>query len=193
VRGFTGSTGQHLFREISKLNELQVHHSPDDSGDFLCQGSNFTIQLGMRWLAIVSEHGSRQPIISEDGKLYRHVCGEVFNASQLQSKLESVNIFNFESSHSDTEVSMYALVDWDEGYLSKINEIISFTSGNQSKQGTFYSEEVNSLLKIYFKGKKDNTKYIWIISVFRLWLFIRIEFHCKKLNLTVTYVILSAR
>ncbi len=97
-------TGQYPFRDISLLNELQIHHRPGDSGDLLHQGSNFTIQLVMRRLAFVSEHGDCQPSIRKDVKLVLVFYGQVFNASQLRTKLKSVSKLHFESSDSETEV-----------------------------------------------------------------------------------------
>ena len=157
--GITGIAGHHPLKDISKMNELQTHRGPDDSGEFLYEGHNFTIQLAMRRLVIVDEHGGCQPMTSDDGKFSIVFNGEIFNASELRTELDRVNKFHFKSSHSDTEVLMYALIYWGEDCLSKINGMFSFAFWNQSKQELLCAIDRFGIKPLYYLERGNGVTF----------------------------------
>lgn len=86
---------------LEKINNLQIHRGPDDSGSFIDYKNN--IGLAHRRLSILdlSKNGS-QPMLSGSKNLVLVFNGEIYNHSELKKKLDENNISL--KGYSDTEI-----------------------------------------------------------------------------------------
>ena len=97
------------------LNKIK-HRGPDDEGiwqDEVCS-------LGHRRLSILdlSESG-RQPMLSRDERYVVVFNGEIYNYIELRNELKRIGyIFK---TQTDTEVALYAYLEWREKSLDKFN------------------------------------------------------------------------
>ena len=86
--------------DLEKMTRALRHRGPDDEG--LHVGS--TAGFGHRRLSIIDLSHGRQPMISDDGKLWITFNGEIYNYRELRAELEGSCEFR---THSDTEVILH--------------------------------------------------------------------------------------
>ncbi|MDG2989976.1 asparagine synthase (glutamine-hydrolyzing) [Candidatus Synechococcus calcipolaris G9] len=92
---------------MKKMTDAIAHRGPDSEGVFIdgCVG------LGHRRLAILDlSAAGQQPMVSADYRFILSYNGEVYNYQELRSQLEERGYWF--RSQTDTEVVLYALVEW---------------------------------------------------------------------------------
>src|SRR5258708_3795007 len=128
--GIAGIVGVHSndvvdAADVHRMCQTSVHRGPDDEGIYArgCAG------LGMRRLSIIDLSTGRQPIHNEDRTIWVVFNGDVFNCSELRSRLQSRGHCFY--TNTDTEVivhlyeedgpecvhslrGMFAFAVWDE-------------------------------------------------------------------------------
>jgi len=98
------------------ISELMVRRGPDDSGVW----SDDRCNLVFRRLSILDlSSAGHQPMVSEDGRYVLVFNGEVYNFGVLRRQLEQRGV-RFRS-HSDSEVVLYALIEWGRDALNRFN------------------------------------------------------------------------
>ena len=112
ITGFWDRTPARMEQSRSRLlsmTDALRHRGPDDSGEFLEEGT--AVALGARRLAVVdlSAHG-HQPMLSPDGRYVLAFNGEIYNFRSLRRDLESAGL-RFSGS-GDTEVVVAAVQHW---------------------------------------------------------------------------------
>jgi len=89
--------------------ETVSHRGPDDSGVFFDEKAG--VGLGHRRLSILDlTSAGRQPMASEDGKVYIVHNGEVYNFKEIREILRGYG-HNFYTG-TDTEVILKAYIQW---------------------------------------------------------------------------------
>jgi len=98
------------------ISELMVRRGPDDSGAW----SDDRCNLVFRRLSILDlSSAGHQPMVSEDRRYVLVFNGEVYNFNELRRFLEQKGV-RFRS-HSDSEVVLYALIEWGRDALEQFN------------------------------------------------------------------------
>lgn len=126
--GIVGYWTQSLADKALALNmaKTMANRGPDGAGAWL--GDSGSLALAHRRLAIVDlSPAGHQPMVSECGTYSLAYNGEIYNHEDLRSELEN----SFEGvkwrGHSDTEVLLFALMNWGlEKTLSKLNGMFAF-------------------------------------------------------------------
>lgn len=100
-----------------KIGSLMSHRGPDDEGFLACDEY---CTLVFRRLAIIdlSPRG-HQPMTAGNGRYALVFNGEVYNFKELRGQLESLGT-TFRST-GDSEVVLYALIEWGAQALAKFN------------------------------------------------------------------------
>jgi asparagine synthase (glutamine-hydrolysing) len=115
-----GEPASHVY--LQKMAAAIAHRGPDAEG-FFVDG-----QLGFahRRLSIIDlSSGGHQPMLSRDGRYILSYNGEIYNFQELKLELEVLG-HQFRS-RSDTEVLLYALVEWGEEALSRLNGMFALS------------------------------------------------------------------
>src|SRR5947209_144353 len=103
-------------RLIEAMTDIMAHRGPDDEGFFV----DGPVALGHRRLSIIDlSAAGHQPMATPDGKHVLVYNGELYNFRELRAELEGLG-WRFRSA-SDTEVMLYALVQWGKDALARFN------------------------------------------------------------------------
>ncbi len=116
---------------FSESLELIHHRGPDSTGKFFDDAA--CIAFGHKRLSIIdlTDHGS-QPMSSIDKKYQIIFNGEIYNFSEIRTKLKSFGYKFFSS--SDTEVLLNAYIEWGAEAVKKFRGMFSFAIYDKSKK-----------------------------------------------------------
>jgi len=115
--GILGTFGYKVNRdEFEECLTKIKHRGPDDAGIWQDEWCS----LGHRRLSILdlSEVG-RQPMFSRDGRYVIIYNGEIYNYLELRNELKKIG-YVFKT-RTDTEVALYAYLEWGEKSLDRFN------------------------------------------------------------------------
>lgn len=108
-------------RLLERMTDAIRHRGPDDEGHF----ADGPCGLGHRRLSIIDlSSAAHQPMATPDGRYVLSFNGEIYNFRELRLELEAAG-WRFRSS-SDTEVLLYALAQWGEAAMPRLNGMFAF-------------------------------------------------------------------
>ncbi len=123
---------------INRMLQCLKHRGPDDEGVWFSDDQ--TVALGQRRLAIIDlSSGGRQPRVSRDGRFTIVFNGEIYNYQELKRELVEKG-YSFDSS-SDTEVLLYAFIEWQELCLEKLNGMFAFAVWDSREKKLFAARD----------------------------------------------------
>lgn len=107
-------------QEIDSVNDALKSRGPDARGTWV----ENNVALGHRRLSIIDLEDGHQPMFSSDENYGIVFNGEIYNYRQLRNTLVKMGyIFK---TNSDTEVLLYAYIEWKEKCLNKLRGMFSF-------------------------------------------------------------------
>jgi asparagine synthase (glutamine-hydrolysing) len=121
---------------VHAMNRAIRHRGPDSIGTY--QDDN--VCLGHVRLSIIDVSDcANQPMHSYDNRYVIVFNGEIYNYKDLRGELgEKGFVF---STKSDTEVLLYAFIEWKEGCLSKLNGIFAFCIYDKVENSIFIARD----------------------------------------------------
>jgi asparagine synthase (glutamine-hydrolysing) len=106
---------------VQQMCDLIAHRGPDGDGTYVKDA----VGLGHRRLAIIDlSPAGRQPMRSEDGRLWITFNGEIYNFRELRADLE--NRGHFFRTRTDTEVLLAAYSEFGVECLSRLKGMFAF-------------------------------------------------------------------
>ncbi|MHA7924109.1 MAG: asparagine synthase (glutamine-hydrolyzing) [Marinobacter sp.] len=133
--GFTGCVVKEEKPEFLMSDALRMiaHRGPDHASFDFDYLSDYFIYLGHTRLSIIDlADRASQPFNSFCGRYSLIFNGEVYNYKELREELKQLGyIFNTES---DTEVLLYALVEWGLSCLTRLVGMFSFVFFDRTEQ-----------------------------------------------------------
>jgi len=117
-----------------KMADAIVHRGPDDSGVWIDGAIN--VVLAHRRLSILDlSPAGHQPMVSACGRYVIVYNGEIYNSSDLRSKLETAGHASGWRGYSDTEVLLSSIVAWGlEETLCRARGMFAFALWDKSKK-----------------------------------------------------------
>jgi len=136
---------------LVKMTNAIAHRGPDGEGYYIDRA----VALGHRRLSIIdlSDNGS-QPMVSRDGEYVIVYNGELYNFKDLKNELITLG-YQFKSS-CDTEVVLYAYIEWKEKCLRKFNGMFSLVIYNK-RGNEFFCARDRYGIKPFYYTILDNT------------------------------------
>ena len=97
--------------DLARMRDTMVHRGPNGAG--LWRSPREDCVLGHRRLSIIDLSTSAdQPMLSPDGRVALVFNGEIYNHAELRKELIATGRYQFRTDHSDTEVLLYAFMEW---------------------------------------------------------------------------------
>lgn len=121
-----------LAERLAAMAQAMAHRGPDDEGVYVAPGRQ--VGLANRRLAIrdLSPAG-HMPMHTQDGLVSITYNGEIYNAAELRTELESHGC-TFHS-HSDTEVILLGYAVWGKAIVPKLRGMFAFAILDQRQGG----------------------------------------------------------
>lgn len=98
-------------KTIHDMCDTMIHRGPDGSGIWLHDGN--MCGLGHRRLSIIDlSDVASQPMSNARGDVVISFNGEIYNHAEIRDELELTGRYQWQTSHSDTEVILHAYEEW---------------------------------------------------------------------------------
>ena len=106
-------------------------------------------------LAVIDPEGGRQPMTWREGEASFSIVynGELYNSGELRGELEKLG-WQFRT-HCDTEVMLYAFIQWGEDCLRRSNGIFAFAVWDHRQQKLFLARDRMGVKPLFFTLRQD--------------------------------------
>lgn len=149
ILGWFGPHGPDDLGRFGAALDLLSHRGPDDRGVFAAPG----ILLGHRRLSILDlSPAGHQPMAEPTSGAVIVFNGEIYNHVELRAELEVLG-HRF-AGHSDSEVLLHALMEWDEQALPRLNGMWAFAFWQPAKQRLLLARDRFGVKPLYYRGGK---------------------------------------
>jgi asparagine synthase (glutamine-hydrolysing) len=165
------------FDLLRRMTDILSHRGPDDFGYVaidtkdgkamafgkeILDGGKYNLGLGHRRLSIIDLSPlGHQPMSIEDGKFWIVYNGEVYNYLEIGNELISRG-YHFKS-RSDTEVILYAYVEWGEKCIERFNGMFSFVIWDGYKKHLFGVRDRFGEKPFYYY--KDSKRFLFASEI----------------------------
>ena len=128
---------------LPEMGRVTAHRGPDDEG----MHTEGPCAIGMRRLSIIDLAGGYQPISSQDGCLWLVCNGEIYNFRELRRELEARG-HHFKT-HSDSEVVLYAYVEYGDSFVERLNGMFGFALWDGTRRRLLIGRDRLGIKPIY--------------------------------------------
>jgi asparagine synthase (glutamine-hydrolysing) len=147
--GVLGWFGPHNGNDVGHFGralDLLAHRGPDDRGVWAAQG----VLLGHRRLSILDlSVAGHQPMADSLSGAVIVFNGELYNHLELRKELESLG--HCFVGHSDTEVLLHALIEWNEAALPRLNGMWAFAFWDPRRNRLLLARDRFGVKPLYFR------------------------------------------
>ncbi|WP_062059386.1 asparagine synthase (glutamine-hydrolyzing) [Aquimarina longa] len=160
INGFISlkkDSASQLRNDITIMNDMIIHRGPDDDGEFVYEGSDFSVFMGMRRLSIIDLNSGKQPISSDDKNIVIVFNGEIYNYRELREDLIKQGV-TF-STNSDTEVILKLYETQGTDSFKKLDGMYGFSIYDKTKNKIFIARDFFGEKPLYYTKQED--KFIW--------------------------------
>jgi asparagine synthase (glutamine-hydrolysing) len=130
---------------LRKMTDTLAHRGPDSEGFYI----DSFIGLGHRRLSIIDlSRAGHQPMATEDKRFVLTYNGEVYNFRELRKELEDLG-YRFRS-RTDSEVVLYAYVQWGTQCLERFNGMFALAIWDKTRQELFLARDRYGVKPLYY-------------------------------------------
>lgn len=145
--GILGGSFEENLHHIEIMKDAIIHRGPDGDGTYV-DSAKLPVFLGHRRLAIIDPAHGKQPLSSADGAVTIVFNGAIYNYLELHSEL--IDRGHALQSYSDTEVLLYAYLEWGETCVSKLNGMFAFAIWDKRRQLLFCARDRVGIKPFYY-------------------------------------------
>ena len=139
--------------QLDAMGRLIVHRGPDDAGMHV----DGPCAIGMRRLSIIDLVGGHQPMSSADGQVWLVCNGEIYNFRELRRELEARG--HCFTSHSDSEVVLYAYLEYGDSFVDRLNGMFGFALWDARRRRLLVGRDRLGIKPIYFAERSDRLAF----------------------------------
>jgi asparagine synthase (glutamine-hydrolysing) len=136
---------------ITRINNIQSHRGPDESGLHLEPG----VAFGHRRLSVIDVSTGQQPLFNEDHSVVLVFNGEIYNYQALVPELKALG-HTFRT-RSDTEVILHAWESWGEACVQRFRGMFSFALWDRNQQTLFLARDRLGVKPMFYALLADGT------------------------------------
>jgi asparagine synthase (glutamine-hydrolysing) len=129
---------------LPAMTATLVHRGPDDEG-YYCDGP---LGFGHRRLSVIDIEGSRQPLVSPDGRIAVVFNGEIYNFRKLRRELEAAGC-TF-ATQGDGEVLLHGWRLHGERILESLTGMFAFALWDRARRELFLARDHLGVKPLYY-------------------------------------------
>lgn len=146
IVGYINTDGAPATRgKVKEMTDSLSHRGPDGEGQWV----DGQCAIGHRRLSIIDlSDAAAQPMITPDGRFVISYNGEIYNYVDLRKQLQAAG-HKFKSD-TDSEVLLYALVEWGAKALSMINGMFAFALWDRREKKLMLARDRYGVKPLYY-------------------------------------------
>ena len=144
---------------VNNMNDTLVHRGPDETGVYLSKNHCF----GHRRLSIIDIKHGHQPMISTCRNYSLVFNGEIYNYLELRQKLVQKG-YSF-NTHSDTEVLLNMLIEYDTKALDYLNGMFAFAFHNKQTNEYILARDHFGIKPLYYTCLQKDESLIFASEI----------------------------
>jgi asparagine synthase (glutamine-hydrolysing) len=145
-------------RDLQAMMDKMRHRGPDDEGLFI----DGNVGFGFVRLSIIDlSYAGHQPMVDESGRYIIVFNGEIYNYIEIRDVLKTKG-YSFLSG-TDTEVLLYAFIEWGNYCLHKFNGMWAFAIFDKLDKTLFIARDRFGVKPLYYY--LDNNKFIFCSEI----------------------------
>lgn len=130
---------------MRNMTDAIAHRGPDGEGHWI----ENNVGIGHRRLAIIDlSAAGHQPMITADHRFVLSYNGELYNFLEIRKELEELGYWF--SSHTDSEVIMYALAHWGPAVLARFNGMFAIALWDRRDQTLLLARDRYGIKPLYY-------------------------------------------
>ncbi len=138
--------------ELVAMRDTLEHRGPDDAGSWLAADGR--VGLGHRRLSFLDlSAAGRQPMPSEDERLWLTLNGEIYNHRELRAELLARG-HRFRST-CDAEVVLHGYEEWGADVLRRLQGMFAFGLWDEREQELFLARDRFGIKPLYYFADGD--------------------------------------
>ncbi|MGN6548168.1 MAG: asparagine synthase (glutamine-hydrolyzing) [Aureliella sp.] len=154
IAGIVDRDAPRIGFSLRRMVAAQKHRGPDGDGATVINDGSLSIALGHSRLAILDlSPAGAQPLVHPVTGDVLIFNGEVYNFLKLRSELEALGC-SF-SGHSDSEVLLHALVQWDTAALDRIEGMFAFAFYRCTTRSLLLARDPLGIKPLYMAYAKE--------------------------------------
>jgi asparagine synthase (glutamine-hydrolysing) len=142
---------------LEAMNQQIVHRGPDDAGFYI----SHNIGLAMRRLSIIDLKTGHQPVSNEDGTIQIVYNGEIYNHSELRSRLEARG--HSYRSKSDTETIVHLYEEYGRDCVHHLRGMFAFALWDGRRRRLFAARDRIGIKPFYYR--KDDRGFVFASEI----------------------------
>jgi asparagine synthase (glutamine-hydrolysing) len=148
---------------VIRIRDSMIHRGPDASG--ILNMNNMI--LAHRRLSIIDlSENANQPMSTEDGRYHLIYNGEIYNFQEIRKRLTNKG-YSFRS-YSDSEVVLYAFVEYGKNCLKMFNGMFAFAIWDNVKECLFLARDRFGKKPLFYSKNKDSFTFASEIKGLRI-------------------------
>lgn len=147
---------QNLTDEVFKNIDDMLPTIESSSAQRELKSHDYDLYMGHRRLSILDiTHAGHQPMSDLSKNIWIVYNGEIYNFKELKLELEKLG-HQFKS-HTDTEVIIYAYIEWGIECINRFNGMFAFSLYDNFKKKFYLCRDRYGIKPIYYHVTKDKT------------------------------------
>ena len=153
ISGLFDTVGMRNFSHdlATRINNIQKHRGPDDSGIHLEPG----LALGHRRLSVIDVNNGKQPLFNYDDSIGIVFNGEIYNFKQITIELLSLG-YKFKT-RTDTEVIVNSWHAWGEECIKKFRGMFAFALWDRRYETLYLVRDRLGVKPLHYSWLEDGT------------------------------------
>jgi len=149
-----GSRGQAFLDDAFAVESTVMPTINSRRGQEKLAGDKWNLFFGHRRLAVIdlSAH-AHQPMSDRRERIWITFNGEVYNFRELREVLQSLH-YEFKST-SDTEVVLYAYMEWGEDFVERLNGMFALAIWDSERQEVLLARDRYGIKPLYYAQDGD--------------------------------------
>ena len=150
--------------DLIRMRDTMHRGGPDDAGIYIDLITN--VYLGHRRLSLIDlSDAGHQPMSILDGKIQIIYNGELYNFKEVKTELQLLG-HSFRS-HSDTEVILYAYLQWGTDCFNRFNGMYALALYDQRSNDLILARDHAGIKPLYYSIQNDKIYFASEIRAFK--------------------------
>lgn len=146
---FSTSSSKVSKSNLEMMGQMIRHRGPNGYGSWISSDERIGfVHARLSVIDLSSQAG--QPMKSSDGRYHIVFNGEIYNHQEIREELKKIGVTHWNTSHSDTEVLLNALIYWGIDAVKKLRGMFAFVFFDEQTKDIYFVRDRVGIKPLYY-------------------------------------------